>query len=77
MRPQSPNGAELLKYFFLSEEGQGIIFEQGNVPIRSGIVPDNSPLQPGGLELYPISPKIFEGLSQYALKFDQLFGTRR
>jgi hypothetical protein len=65
------------KIFFFLKREKRIIFEQGKVPIRSGIVPDNSPLQPGGLELYAISPKIFEGLSQYALKFDQLFGTRR
>jgi len=76
-QPSHPNGARLFADFLLSPEGQRIIFEDRKIPVRSDVIPENSPLHPGGLEIFPGPPKVVTNLSHYAAKFEEIFGPRR
>jgi iron(III) transport system substrate-binding protein len=75
--PAHPNAARLFADFLLSMEGQRIIYEDKKIPVRSGVVPESSPLYPGGLEIFPTPLSVITNVNRYAAKFDEIFGPRR
>src|SRR5574341_501409 len=76
-KPPHPNAARLFFDFILSTQGQKAILQDKKIPLRPGILPQNSPLNPSALELYPTPPKVYRDLNQYAEKFEKYFGPRR
>lgn len=76
-KPPHPNAARLFFDFILSTQGQKAILQDKKIPVRPGILPQNSPLNPSALELYPTPPKVYRDLNQYAEKFEKYFGPRR
>jgi len=76
-QPPHPNAAKLFVDFLLSSEAQTIIYQDGKIPIRSGVVPETSALHPTGLDLFPSPSKVVTNLNHYASKFEQIFGPRR
>jgi iron(III) transport system substrate-binding protein len=76
-KPKAPNGARLLYDFFLSQEAQKAIYDDGKVPIRPGAVPESSALHASGLELYPTPAEVITKLNEYTAKFDRIFNPGR
>jgi iron(III) transport system substrate-binding protein len=72
-----PHGAVLLTEFLISEKGQKAVYKAGSVPVYPGIVPKDSPLDPAGLDLYPVSSEVTVNLNRYVKEFESLFGPRR
>src|ERR1043166_7004435 len=48
-----PNAARLLVDFLMSEPGQKLLYDGGQIPLRSRAIPASSPLAAEHLDLYP------------------------
>ena len=77
IRPPHPIAAKLLYDFILSADGQRAIFKDRKTPLRSDVLPADSPLNPSALDLVPPPPETYLNLNVYAKKFDKYFGPRR
>ena len=77
VKPPHPVAAKLLYDFILSVEGQKAILGDNKTPVRPGILPPDSPLNPDKLQLQPPPQAAYENLAIYSKKFDKYFGPRR
>lgn len=75
-KAQRPNAARLFVDFLLSETGQKLLYEGGQIPLRSRAVPANSPLAAEPLELYPVSGQVMERFERYKKEYNEVFGIR-
>jgi ABC-type Fe3+ transport system substrate-binding protein len=62
--------------FLLSETGQKLLYDGGQIPLRSRAVPARSPLAAESLELYPVSGQVMERFEQHKKNFNEIFGVR-
>jgi iron(III) transport system substrate-binding protein len=78
-QPVHPNAAKLWIDFLLSKEGQTILLKRKEAVFRTGVMPQDSPLNVANLETTMVPVKIFDktNFMQYESKFDNLFGARR
>jgi iron(III) transport system substrate-binding protein len=76
-KPPHPVAAKMLYDFILSVDGQKAILKDNKTPVRPGILPPDSPLNPDKLMLQPPPQAAYENLGVYAKKFDKYFGPRR
>jgi iron(III) transport system substrate-binding protein len=72
-----PNAARLFVDFLMSEAGQKLLYGGGQIPLRSRVVPESSPLAAEHLELYPVSSHVMEHFDQYKKEFSDIFGVRQ
>lgn len=75
-KAQRPNAARLFVDFLLSEAGQKLLYEGGQIPLRFRAVPANSPLAAEPLELYPVSGQVMERFERYKKEYNEVFGIR-
>ena len=76
-KAQRPNAARLFVDFLLSEIGQKLLYDGGQIPLRSRAVPASSPLAADQLELYPVSGQVMERFEQHKKDFNEIFGVRQ
>lgn len=76
-KAQRPNAARLFVDFLLSEIGQKLLYDGGQIPLRSRAIPAGSPLAAEQLELYPVSGQVMERFEQYKKEFNESFGVRQ
>jgi len=76
-KAQHPNAARLLVDFLMSELGQKLLYEGGQIPLRSRAIPASSPLAAEQLDLYPVSAQVIEHLEQYKKEFNDTFGIKQ
>lgn len=76
-KAQRPNAARLLVDFLMSEAGQKLLYEGGQIPLRSRAVPANSPLAAEPLDLHPVSGQVMERFEQHKKDFNEIFGVRQ
>ena len=74
---QRPNAARLFVDFLMSEAGQKLLYDGGQIPLRSRAVPASSPLAADQLELYPVSGQVMERFEQHKKDFNEIFGVRQ
>jgi ABC-type Fe3+ transport system substrate-binding protein len=74
---QRPNAARLFVDFLMSALGQRLLYDGGQVPLRSGAVPASSPLAAEELDLYPVSGQVMEQFDQHQKDFNATFGIRQ
>ncbi|MGH7870953.1 MAG: ABC transporter substrate-binding protein, partial [Candidatus Binatia bacterium] len=72
-----PNAARLLVDFLMSEAGQKLLYEGGQIPLRSRAIPASSPLADEHLDLYPVSDKVMERFEQHKRDFNETFGVKQ
>jgi iron(III) transport system substrate-binding protein len=77
VKPPHPVAAKMLYDFILSVDGQKAILKDNKVPVRPGILPADSPLNPDKLQLQPPPQAAYENLGVFSKKFDKYFGPRR
>lgn len=75
-KAQRPNAARLFVDFLLSETGQKLLYEGGQIPLRSRAIPASSPLAAEPLELYPVSGQVMERFERYKKEYNEVFGIR-
>ena len=76
-KAQHPNAARLLVDFLMSEAGQKLLYEGGQIPLRSHAIPASSPLAAEQLDLYPVSGQVMERFEQYKKDFNDTFGVKQ
>ena len=76
-KPPHPIAAKMLYDFVLSIDGQKAILADSKTPVRPGILPPDSPLNPDKLVLQPPPQAAYDNLAIYSKKFDKYFGPRR
>lgn len=76
-KSQRPNAARLLVDFLMSEAGQKLLYEGGQIPLRSRAVPASSPLAAESLDLHPVSGQVMERFEQHKKDFNEIFGVRQ
>jgi iron(III) transport system substrate-binding protein len=76
-KAQRPNAARLLVDFLMSEAGQKLLYEGGQIPLRSRAVPASSPLAAESLDLHPVSGQVMERFEQHKKDFNEIFGVRQ
>ena len=76
-KAQRPNAARLLVDFLMSEAGQKLLYDGGQIPLRSRAIPASSPLAAEQLDLYPVSGQVMERFEQYKKEFNEIFGVRQ
>jgi len=76
-KAQRPNAARLLVDFLISEVGQKLLYEGGQIPLRSRAIPASSPLAAENLDLYPVSGQVMERFEQHKKDFNDIFGVRQ
>jgi iron(III) transport system substrate-binding protein len=76
-KAQRPNAARLLVDFLMSEAGQKLLYEGGQIPLRSRAIPVSSPLAAEQLDLYPVSAQVMERFEQHKKDFNEIFGVRQ
>jgi iron(III) transport system substrate-binding protein len=76
-KAQRPNAARLWVDFLMSEAGQKLLYDGGQIPLRSRAIPASSPLAAEQLELHPVSPQVMERFEQYKKDFSDTFGVRQ
>jgi iron(III) transport system substrate-binding protein len=76
-KAQHPNAARLLVDFLMSEAGQKLLYEGGQIPLRSRAIPASSPLTAEQLDLYPVSGQVMERFEQYKKDFNDTFGVKQ
>jgi len=76
-KAQRPNAARLLVDFLMSEAGQKLLYEGGQIPLRSRAVPASSPLAAESLDLHPVSGQVMERFEQHKKDFNAIFGVRQ
>ena len=69
-----PNAARLLVDFLISEAGQKLLYNGGQIPLRSHAIPVSSPLAAEHLDLYPVSGQVMERFEQHKKDFNETFG---
>lgn len=74
---QRPQAARLFVDFLMSEAGQKLLYNGGQIPLRSGAVPASSPLSAESLDLHPVSGSVMERFEQYKTEFNEVFGVRQ
>jgi iron(III) transport system substrate-binding protein len=74
---QRPNAARLFVDFLMSEAGQKLLYDGGQIPLRSRAVPATSPLAAESLDLHPVSGPVMERFDQYKKEFNEVFGVRQ
>jgi iron(III) transport system substrate-binding protein len=72
-----PNAARLFVDFLMSEAGQKLLFDGGQIPLRSRAIPASSPLAAESLDLHPVSGPVMERFEQYKKEFNDVFGVRQ
>ena len=72
-----PNAARLFVDFLMSEAGQKLLYDGGQIPLRSRAVPPSSPLAAESLDLHPVSGQVMERFEQYKKEFNDVFGVRQ
>jgi iron(III) transport system substrate-binding protein len=72
-----PNAARLLVDFLMSEAGQKLLYDGGQIPLRSRVIPASSPLAAEQLDLHPVSGQVMERFEQYKKEFNDIFGVRQ
>jgi ABC-type Fe3+ transport system substrate-binding protein len=72
-----PNAARLFVDFLMSEAGQKLLYDGGQIPLRSRVVPASSPLAVEHLELHPVSGQVMEHFEQYKKEFNEVLGVRQ
>ncbi|HEX9443798.1 MAG TPA: extracellular solute-binding protein [Candidatus Binatia bacterium] len=73
-KAQRPNAARLLVDFLMSEGGQKLLYDGGQIPLRAQAVPASSPLAAEHLELHPVSGQVMERFEQHKKDFNETFG---
>lgn len=76
-KAQRPNAARLLVDFLMSEAGQKLLYEGGQIPLRSRAIPASSPLAAEQLELHPVSAQVMERFEQHKKDFNETFGVKQ
>jgi ABC-type Fe3+ transport system substrate-binding protein len=76
-KAQRPNAARLLVDFLMSEPGQKLLYDGGQIPLRSRAIPASAPLAAERLELYPVSAQVMERFEQHKKNFNETFGVRQ
>ena len=74
---QRPNAARLFVDFLMSEAGQKLLYDGGQIPLRSRAIPASSPLAAEQLELHPVSGQVMERFEQHKKDFNEIFGVRQ
>ncbi len=74
---QRPNAARLFVDFLMSEAGQKLLYDGGQIPLRSRAIPASSPLAAEQLELHPVSDQVMERFEQHKKDFNEIFGVRQ
>jgi iron(III) transport system substrate-binding protein len=72
-----PNAARLLVDFLMSEAGQKLLYDGGQIPLRSRAIPASSPLAAEHLDLHPVSDKVMERFEQHKKDFNETFGVKQ
>ncbi|HEY1372889.1 MAG TPA: extracellular solute-binding protein [Candidatus Binatia bacterium] len=72
-----PNAARLLVDFLMSEAGQKLLYEGGQIPLRTRAVPASSPLAAEHLDLYPVSERVMERYEELKKDFNATFGVKQ
>jgi ABC-type Fe3+ transport system substrate-binding protein len=76
-KAQRPSAARLLVDFLMSEAGQKLLYDGGQIPLRSRAIPVSSPLAAEQLDLYPVSAQVMERFEQHKKDFNEIFGVRQ
>ena len=76
-KAQRPNAARLWVDFLMSEAGQKLLYDGGQIPLRSRAIPASSPLAAEHLELHPVSAHVMERFEQHKKDFNDTFGVRQ
>lgn len=76
-KAQHPNAARLFVDFLMSEAGQKLLYDGGQIPLRSRAVPASSPLAAEHLDLFPVSGQVMERLDQHKKDFNENFGVNQ
>jgi ABC-type Fe3+ transport system substrate-binding protein len=76
-KAQRPNAARLLVDFLMSEPGQKLLYDGGQIPLRARAIPASAPLAAERLELYPVSAQVMERFEQHKKNFNETFGVRQ
>jgi len=71
-----PNAARLFVDFLMSEAGQKLLYDGGQIPLRSRAIPTSSPLAAEQLDLYPVSGQVMERFEQHKKDFVETFGVK-
>ncbi|HWO42342.1 MAG TPA: extracellular solute-binding protein [Candidatus Eisenbacteria bacterium] len=71
-----PNAARLFVDFLMSEAGQKLLYDGGQIPLRSRVIPASSPLAAEELDLYPVSGEVMERFEQHQKNFNKIFGIK-
>jgi iron(III) transport system substrate-binding protein len=72
-----PNAARLFVDFLMSEAGQKLLYDGGQIPLRSRAIPASSPLAAEQLDLYPVSGQVMERFDQHQKEFNETFGVKQ
>ena len=72
-RAPHPNAARLLMDFLLSTDGQKLLFQGGQIPLRPAALPANSPFREDHLDLFPVSGRVMERLDDHRREFEAIF----
>jgi iron(III) transport system substrate-binding protein len=72
-----PNAARLFVDFLMSEAGQKLLYDGGQIPLRSRAIPASSPLAAEQLDLYPVSAQVMERFEQHQKDFNETFGVKQ
>ena len=72
-----PNAARLFVDFLMSEAGQKLLYDGGQIPLRSRAIPASSPLAAEQLDLYPVSGQVMERFEQHQKDFNETFGVKQ
>ena len=76
-KAQRPNAARLWVDFLMSEAGQKLLYDGGQIPLRSRAIPASSPLAAEHLELHPVSAHVMERFEKHKKDFNDTFGVRQ
>lgn len=71
-----PNAARLFVDFLMSEAGQKLLYEGGQIPLRTRAIPSSSPLASEHLDLYPVSSRVLERIEDHKKDFNATFGVK-
>jgi iron(III) transport system substrate-binding protein len=76
-KAQRPNAARLFVDFLMSDAGQKLLYDGGQIPLRSRAIPVSSPLAAEQLDLHPVSAQVMERFEQHKKNFNEIFGVRQ